>query len=137
MRYCSFYKKQFSKLKIGPILPIHGISSQVLSVKTKSIYDYVPLAMRQYYELLGNHDVNTNFNRLYEPDKLMISNGFLVFAEENQNVVVWGIKTDKPLNEDPEVFQGQPLADEKYEWHSEEKTFSRFIIDYLQHQFLE
>lgn len=58
---------------------------------------------------------------------------YLVFAEENENVVVWGILKSDLRIEDPVVYQGQEYNG-KYSWYSEDSTFSRFVIQMFKWQ---
>lgn len=64
----------------------------------------LPRPLRDYYLSIGRHQINQVHNRLLPPEKLRKARERLVFMEENQWVVYWGIdsKTDTT---DPVVFQ--------------------------------
>ncbi len=87
----------------------------------------IPAAMRAYYRVAGNHWLNTNHNRLRPLSELETIDDHLVFMDENQDVVQWGLRVADLTVEDPIVYQGQ-YCDERYEWYSESHTFSRFMI---------
>jgi len=86
----------------------------------------LPLAFREYYEFAGKLPINTQHNILYEPSKLKIWKGKLLFMEENQRVVFWGLDLQVLRQTDPQVFQAH--NSEPIEWYSEEKSFSEFIL---------
>lgn len=55
--------------------------------------------------MAGRLSINREHNLLFDPKDLTKFNGKLVFMQENQAVVFWGMDI-KALNEfDPEVFQ--------------------------------
>ena len=62
-------------------------------------------------------------HRLLPPEELDEHAGKVVFAVENQEVVVWAFDRDDP-SDDPLVWQGQPSG----EWYSEEASLSRFMV---------
>ena len=68
-------------------------------------------------------------NRVREPEALAVEEGFLVFMEENQNVVDWGIPLRAGHEPDPEVWQR--VNGDQSEWYSEEMPFSTFIVKNL------
>lgn len=70
-------------------------------------------------------------NRILQPDQLRVIDDKVVFAEENQNVVVWGYDVGS-TQDDPEVWQGQPLGGD-HEWYREDVTSSRFLIEMIRH----
>ena len=89
----------------------------------------LPGAMRDYYLLAGSAAENREHNVLFTPDELALEGGYLVFMEENQAVVHWGIPLSLTRRADPQVWQ-RVNADIP-EWHSEDMTFSVFIVKNL------
>lgn len=89
--------------------------------------NWVPLALRELYLVAGNHPLNRAHNRLLPPDELKPDDGRVVFAEENQQVVVWAFETVDTAA-DPMVWQGQPDDAAGFVWYSEDRTLSEFII---------
>jgi hypothetical protein len=86
----------------------------------------LPRALREYYEVAGKLSINTEHNILYGPKKLKIWKGKLLFMEENQRVVFWGLDAQELNLADPQVFQANNSA--PIEWYSLEKPYSEFIL---------
>jgi hypothetical protein len=63
---------------------------------------------------------------LRAPEALEIEDGFLVFMEENENVVDWGIPVPLGVAPDPAVWQR--VNGEEPAWYAEEMTFSEFVV---------
>jgi hypothetical protein len=65
----------------------------------------MPKRLREYYQLAGRLDsINCSFDRLYRPNKLDDVDGFRVFMEENQTVVLWAFKIEDADQEDPTIY---------------------------------
>lgn len=97
-----------------------------LAAAEKRLKLQLPAALKIYYEMAGSLEINTEHNVLYQPKNLTKLNGKLVFMEENQAVVFWGMDI-KALNQlDPEVFQAN--NENPIRWYSEDLAFSDFII---------
>jgi hypothetical protein len=86
----------------------------------------LPAALRDYYRVAGELPINREHNVLYPPRQLRVENGKLVFMEENQRVVFWGLDMKELKKPDPLVFQANNETPLK--WYSEGKAFSDFII---------
>ncbi len=88
----------------------------------------LPISLRDYYRTAGNlSELNEAHNLLLGPHSLFVEEGFLVFMEENQSVVRWGLKmSELSASQDPEVWQR--VNSDRAEWYSEEMSFSEFII---------
>jgi hypothetical protein len=87
----------------------------------------LPDALRYYYLVAGNEEtLNHSFNRLLAPEDVFIDSGRIVFMEENQGVVYWGIKANG-MDENPIVEQGINVEGEPIEWHSEDTTCAEFL----------
>lgn len=69
---------------------------------------------------------NRALNRLMTPKKWFIDNSRLVFMEENQDVVYWGVKATSQADDDPPVFQG--VNGESIEWYREHRHASVFLV---------
>lgn len=68
-------------------------------------------------------------NRLLSPDELVGGEDHLIFMEENQKVVSWGVRAEDLQRPDPEAWQrnnAPPVA-----WFSEEKTVSELFDSML------
>jgi hypothetical protein len=83
----------------------------------------LPQPLRDYYLSVGRNKINSAHNRLRTPDTLEVQQRRLVFMEENQWVVYWGVPT-KTAAADPMVFQS--MDPEAGDWTSESKC-SQFL----------
>lgn len=103
-----------------------GFSGEEIVAAEKRLKLKLPVSLKTYYELAGNLELNTQHNRLYAPFRLEVEAGKLIFMEENQAVVFWGIDLKHFGDADPEVFQAANAK--KLVWYSEELRFSDWII---------
>lgn len=86
----------------------------------------LPPALADYYALAGRLDsINQAHNRLLALECLHIEQGMLIFMEENQEVVYWGIREQDLQMPDPIVYQGN--HGETIEWFSEEMRVSEWL----------
>ena len=125
-----YYARELEELLGRKLERDDGIPSSEIAQSETRLKMRLPLALRDYYALAGNLPINVEHNRLYAPKRLKKRKGKLVFMEENQMVVFWGVDVD--TTSDPEVFQANneiPL-----QWFSEECTFTAFIIRMLRWQ---
>ena len=132
MNYQQYFKQQFASIIQEDIKPQDGYSITELHAIKKNFSSF-PVALQEYYHLVGKHPINKEHNRILEPNEIYYIEDYLVFAEENENVVVWGILKSDLQIEDPMVYQGQEYGG-KYSWYSEDFTFSRFIIQMFKWQ---
>ncbi len=86
----------------------------------------IPVALFDYYSLAGRHSINENHNRLRPIAELEWMEDKLVFMEENQCVVYWGIRRADLGENDPIVWQG--VNGEPIEWYAENYHLSRFLM---------
>jgi len=103
-----------------------GIARARLAACEKRLNLKLPLALRLYYELAAALPINKERNVLYDPQHIAKQSGKLVFMEENQRVVFWGLRIEALRRSDPEVFQAQNSTPTV--WYSEELTVSDFIL---------
>ena len=89
----------------------------------------LPASMRDLYLSAGAAPEFQAHNALRTPETLDVEDGFLLFMEENQNVVDWGIRVPIDLESDPEVWQR--VNGDQPEYYSEDTPFSVFIIQNL------
>jgi hypothetical protein len=95
----------------------------------------LPSALREYYLIAGQLErLNCAHNRLYSPRDWFVDAGKLVFMEENQQVVFWGISIGKDPVDDPPVLQGVNVAGQPIEWHPEHGSCSEFLLMMLHWQ---
>ena len=81
----------------------------------------LPAKLREYYLTLGKHEaINNSYNRLLPPGKqIEFSDEYLIFYEENQGVVNWGIKKEDLLQPDPPVYGGYTDDKGNLNWYPE------------------
>jgi hypothetical protein len=89
----------------------------------------LPKALWDYYTLVGQHPINRAHNRLLSPDALFLGSGHLVFMEENQTVVYWGLRCRELGKADPTVLQTAGAEDKP--WYSERVRCSEFLTAML------
>jgi len=103
-----------------------GISEATLRATERRLRLRLPRSLRHYYRRTGRCDpLNRVHNQLRSPIDLCVDDGFLVFMDENQSVVSWGLRLDRITEEDPVVWQRNntpPVA-----WYSERKRFVAFL----------
>ncbi len=83
--------------------------------------------MRRFYRSLGRVDALCRAHHLVLPPKrLRVEEQHLVFMEENQDVVTWGVPLTSLGSDDPVVWQRNntpPTA-----WYSEDQRFCSFLL---------
>jgi hypothetical protein len=89
----------------------------------------LPSVLRSYYLLAGRYDrFNRAHNRLLRPEKWPVDGGKLVFLEENQWVLSWGVEASRSPDDDPPVYQGPNIRGRPTEWHLEHERCSEFLL---------
>jgi hypothetical protein len=89
----------------------------------------LPAVLRAYYSLVGRFDrFNRAHNRLLRPEDWYVDGGKLVFLEENQCVVYWGVDASGTPKDDPPVYQGLNIRGQATEWSLEHETCSEFLL---------
>lgn len=88
----------------------------------------LPNAMTDFYSSAGAAPEFQAHNRLRAPETLEMDDGLLVFMEENQHVVDWGIR---PVGHEPDPEVWQRVNEPQAEWYSEGMPFSVFIVKNL------
>ncbi len=111
-----------------------GLPDEEIRQTEKRLGFKIPESLRVYYQITGNlPEINKFHNRLLNLPEIDVEDDFLVFMEENQNVVYWAIKTSEVPNSDPEIWQ--IINEETPEFYSEDKPFSEFILEMMNWQF--
>ena len=110
----------------GPKAP-DGIPEARLKACERRLGVPLPAAVRCYYRLAGRADrINNAHNRLLAPHQLRFEGAHLLFMEENQDVVHWGLPAKRLGDDDPPVYQRADA--EGARWYSERMRFSKFIV---------
>lgn len=88
----------------------------------------LPAALRQYYLSLGNNKtVNDSFNRLTSLGEIGFSeDDHLIFYEENQAVVLWGIAKAELQQDNPPIYG--TYDSHRKEWFTDSDTTEHFLL---------
>jgi hypothetical protein len=122
--YAERYRAAFGSLGF-PLRQPDGLKTEALKLMNLEGV-HLPFALHEYFLVAGNEAVlNQSFNRLLEPRSVFVDAGRIVFMEENQGVVYWGIKPDGTDN--PVVEQGLNIEGKAIEWHSEDTDCAGFL----------
>lgn len=104
----------------------------VLDAVAKRLGTKIPAALRDYYCVAGRERrFNICHDRLLAPKEWRIDQRRLVFMEENQSAVWWGIST-RSRSSDPTVWQG--VNQEPIQWNREHPRCSEFLAIMLHYQ---
>jgi hypothetical protein len=107
----------------------HGVPEAAIKKAEKKAEITIPPSLRDYYLVAGKEKtLNTIFNVLLPPENWEVHRGKLVFMQENQCVVVWGVSLKDKHAKDPDVFQTAPVDDELTAWRDEKSTCSQFLV---------
>jgi len=120
------YIEALAPLIERPIGPGDGLPATLIETAERKSGLKIPAALREYYLVAGRLSLNKEHNRLYDPEELRLHEGKLVFMEENQRVVFWGMDEIACEQQDPEVFQANNEV--RIVWYAEGLSFSDFII---------
>src|SRR5262245_61284773 len=124
----SRYRQALRSLIRKPI-PRDGFPVGLLKAAEVRLGVKLPKALWDFYAVVGRHKLNQHYNRLLSPVDLFLATDHLVFMEENQAVVYWGVSRDELSKKDPPVFQAQ--TPEEGPWYSEGASCSEFLIAML------
>ena len=114
---------------VRPLRPEDGHPEAVLSDAELRLGLRLPSALRDYYRLAGRFDrFNQAHNRLRSPEEWGVDGSNLVFLEENQCVVVWGVEASLSPEDDPPVYQGPIVRGRPTEWYLEHDRCSEFLL---------
>ena len=108
-RFAESYRKLLAAIT-GRASAAHGYPLRAIEAAEARLGFAIPEALRDYYLSVGRHELNRVHNRLWSPDDLEVSHGRLVFLEENQCVVYWGVRS-RTTAADPVVSQTMDLDD--------------------------
>jgi hypothetical protein len=121
-------KSTFATL-VRPLTPEDMQSETDLAEAEARLGLRVPSVLRVYYRLAGRYDrFNRAHNRLRGPEEWSVDGGRLVFLEENQCVVVWGVEAGTAPADDPPVYQGPIVRGQPTEWYWEHERCSEFLL---------
>ena len=106
----------------------HGYPEAAIAALEERLQVKIPASLRQYYLSLGNNKmVNDSFNRLTSLGEIGFSEDeHLVFYEENQAVVLWGIAKAELQQDNPPVYGTYDSG--RAEWFTDADTTEHFLL---------
>jgi hypothetical protein len=123
----------FSKQLLGafatlglPLSEHHRVHPEELEEAERRLGLPLPAVLRQYYLVAGRHPLNLALNELRAPSELSVEGDVLVFMDENQGVVLWGIAGSSLALEDPQVLQASTGAELR--WYPEDDSLKNFLL---------
>ena len=130
MKYHQLYARLVSDFIGRKISSTDGLPADMISAAEKRLGFSLPVSLREYYGAIGNLDaISRAHNQIRSLQDLDIEDDHLVFGDENQNVVSWGIPRLSLSASDPIVWQRNNSP--RVRWYSEEKTFTAFLRSML------
>jgi hypothetical protein len=130
--YADRYRRTYAILG-HELTPRDGRAESRIAAAEARLGIRVPKSLRDYYLVAGRERrFNQVHNRLLAPDGWRVERGRLVFMEENQAVVSWGVEAIPRPAGDPPVFQG--VEDETIRWYREHDKCSVFLLGMLHWQ---
>jgi hypothetical protein len=132
----SSFKKHYRSIfeMLGcPLTKGTAMSSEELARAEKRLGTSVPTALRDYCLVAGRERrLNTCYHRLLSPAEWWVDQRRLIFMQENQSVLWWGVSTRGHETNDPSVWQG--INDEPITWLRESRHLSEFLASILCYQ---
>jgi hypothetical protein len=122
----TYYSDRFREIVADPLEPGDGLGDDAARAALAARGLAIPTALFDYYSLAGRHWINENHDRLRPIEELEWMGDKLVFLDENQCVVFWGVDRSDLRKADPIVWQG--VNGDPIEWHSEDLRLSRFLM---------
>lgn len=114
------------------IRQLYGIPAQEkIGFDSSEIDQPLPEILLEYYLSLGKHEaLNYSHNRLLKPGGEIgfSQDEYLVFYEENQAVVYWGIKKSDLVLKNPPVYGNYSGNEMQPDWHLESATTDGFLL---------
>jgi hypothetical protein len=111
---------------------LYGIGAQEqLGFEAHEIDQPLPEMLKEYYLSLGKQEaINYSYNRLLKPGGEIgfSQDDYLVFYEENQGVVFWGIKRADLHLSNPPVYGNYSGDEMQPDWHLECAATDAFLL---------
>lgn len=143
------YQGLVSKLLERPWTPGDGMDAAELDAQVQasvaadqlqqrgiipSMQDIAPLALQEFYLALGVSEMMETNHFFFDPDELEIRDDMVMFVEDADETLVWGVPIEQVTLPDPIVYRRSVNADEPDQvgvWESSEATVSELIADIL------
>ena len=102
-----------------------GLSEAVVKKAETRLGFPLPSALRSFFLSVGAvPELCSIHNIIFHPKDLEVDEGYLIFMDENQSVVSWGIKKNDLKKADPNTWQRNNSSDQ---WYSEDNTFLQLL----------
>ena len=113
-----------------PLAPGDGYEEAEVAAAEARLGLRLPRVLRELYLLAGRRDdINRPMNHLIPPEDLSVEQGALVVYEENQNVVLWGVRVEDLGRDDPPVVRA--YNDVTLSWEDDHDRLSAFFVTML------
>ena len=104
---------------------VDGLSEKVVEKAEARLGMKLPSSLKCFYLAVGAvPELCSIHNVIFAPNDLDIEEGYLIFMDENQSVVSWGIKKGDLRKADPIIWQRNNTSDE---WYTEEKSLAGLL----------
>ncbi|MCC7420586.1 MAG: hypothetical protein IT428_09905 [Planctomycetaceae bacterium] len=124
MRFKSIYRRLFECFGY-PLSRRAAIGESTIETIEKSLNIVVPPALRDFYAVAGGERrFSRSHNRVLAPRDWFVSKGRLVFMEENQAVVLWGVSL---RTSDDDAPVSQAVNDDELTWSRVSRRCSTFL----------
>ena len=121
------YESHFREIFGSELEPADGLGEESVQVRLAQRDLRIPQALFDYYSVAGYHWVNKKQNRLRPLEELDWYRDWLIFMDDDQGLVSWGIQRQDLSSSDPVVWQG--ILGEEIDWFQEDLTLSEFLIE--------
>lgn len=109
-----------------PLSTRAAVPQRTIAIAEKRLSAKIPAALRHYLLVAGRERrLNRCHNRLLPLEDWTMDRQRLIFMEENQRVVVWGVSVRNPAANDPPVWQA--VSEEPLTWYREHRRLSEFL----------
>lgn len=121
-----YYATRFEEICGSPLQTSDGLSDELVQIKLQQLGLKIPEALAQYYAVAGLHWLNKEHNRLRDLEELEWFDDKLVFMDENQWVLYWGILKTDLYAPNPTIWQG--INGNVIQWNNEGCKCAQFIM---------
>lgn len=121
-----YYSRRFREIFGSSLQATDGLGFEAVQAKLAERQLTIPTALVDYYTLAGQHLINKEHNQLLPIEELNWIDNKLVFMQENQCVVYWGIDQADVNQQNPVIWQG--INGDLIEWYEENYKLSQFIM---------
>ena len=121
------YESHFREIFGAEPEPADGLGDESVEARLRQRGLQIPEALFDYYSIAGYHWINKQHNRLRPIEELDWFIDWLVFMDDDQGLVSWGIHREDLGSPDPVVWQG--IVGEEIDWLQEDLTISEFLIE--------